>query len=151
MSYGTFWVIVAAVALVAEIVSLGLTTIWFTGGAIVAAIIGYMGGPLWAQVAAFIVVSTILLLVMRPIAKKYLAIGQEKTNTDSLIGRIEKVLVEVDNNAGTGKIKLGDVDWRAVSEDGSVIPEGTLVKIERIEGTKLYVRREIDGVDNINA
>ena len=143
MSYGTFWVIVAALALVVEIISLGLSSIWFTGGGIVAAIIGFAGGPLWLQIAAFIIVSTILLLVMRPLAKKHLHIGQEKTNTDSLIGRTEMIRTTVDNNAGTGMLKLGDVEWRAVSEDGSVIPEGTLVVIEKIEGTKLFVRREI--------
>ena len=75
--------------------------------------------------------------------EKALAIGQEKTNTDSLIGRTEKILTTVDNGAGTGMLKLGDVEWRAVSEDGSVIPEGTLVVIQKIEGTKLFVRREI--------
>lgn len=144
MSYGTFWVIVAAVALIVEIITLGLSSIWFTGGGIVAAIIAYLGGPLWLQIVAFIVVSTILLLIMRPLAKKHLAIGQEKTNTDSLIGRTEKVLVAIDNNAGTGMIRLGDVEWRAVSDDGSVIPEDTLVKISRIEGTRLYVKRELD-------
>ncbi|SNU04862.1 Membrane protein implicated in regulation of membrane protease activity [Lachnospiraceae bacterium] len=146
MNYTTFWVIVAAVALIVEIISLGLTSIWFTGGGIAAALAAYFGAALWLQVVIFIVVSTVLLLIMRPLAKKYLAIGQEKTNTDSLIGRTEKILVTVDNNAGTGKIKLGDVDWRAVSVDGSIIPEGTLVVIEKLEGTKLYVRREIDGV-----
>ena len=143
MGYGTFWIIVAAAALVVEIITLGLSSIWFTGGAIVAAVIGYMNGPLWLQILAFIVVSTVLLLAIRPFAKKHLSIGNEKTNTDSLIGKVEKVIVEVDNNAGTGMLKLGDVEWRAVSEDGSVIPEGTLVTIERIEGTKLFVKREI--------
>ena len=143
MSYGTFLVLVAAVALVVEIITLGLSSIWFTGGGIVAAIIGYMGGPLWLQFVAFLVVSTALLLLMRPFAKKHLAIGMEKTNTDSLIGRTEKVITTVDNDAGTGMIKLGDVEWRAVSEDGSVIPEGTLVIIQRLEGTKLFVKREL--------
>ena len=146
MNFGIFWVIVAAITLIVEIVSLGLTSIWFTGGAIVSAVIGYMGGPLWLQIVAFIVVSTILLVAMRPLAKKHLAIGNEKTNTDSMIGRTEKILVEVDNNAGTGMLKIGDVEWRAVSDDGSVIPEGTLVKIERIEGTKLFVRRALSDV-----
>ena len=143
MSYGVFWVIVAAVALVVEIITLGLSSIWFTGGGIVAAIIAFMDGPVWLQLVAFIGVSTILLLLMRPFAKKHLAIGQEKTNTDSLIGRTEKVITTVDNDAGTGMIKLGDVEWRAVSEDGSVIPEGTLVIIQRLEGTKLFVKREL--------
>lgn len=146
LGYGTFWVIVAAVALIVEIISMGLSSIWFTGGGIVAAVIGYMGGPLWLQVVAFIAVSTVLLLAMRPIAKKHLAIGNEKTNIDSMIGRTEKILVTVDNNEGTGMLKIGDVEWRAVSEDGSVIPVGTLVKIVKIEGTKLYVRRELSGM-----
>ncbi len=144
MGYGTFWVIVAAVTLVVEIISLGLSSIWFTGGAIVAAVVGYLGGPLWLQIVLFIVVSTVLLLTIRPFAAKRLRLGEEKTNTDSLIGRTEKILETVDNNAGTGKLKIGDVDWRAVSDDGSVIPAETLVKIVRIEGTKLFVKREIE-------
>ncbi len=146
MSYGTFWVIVAAVALVVEIITMGLSSIWFTGGGIVAAIIGYLNGPLWLQIAAFIVVSTVLLLSMRPLAMKRLKLGQEKTNADSLIGRTEKVLTTIDNNAKTGMVKIADVEWRAVSEDGSVIPEGTLVVIKRIEGTKLYVQREVNSL-----
>ena len=146
LGYGTFWVIVAAVALIVEIISMGLSSIWFTGGGIVAAVIGYMGGPLWLQIVAFIAVSTVLLLAMRPIAKKHLAIGNEKTNIDSMIGRTEKILVTVDNNEGTGMLKIGDVEWRAVSEDGSVIRVGTLVKIVKIEGTKLFVRRELSGM-----
>ena len=146
MSYGTFWVIVAAVALVIEIITMGLSSIWFTGGGIVAAVIGYLDGPLWLQIAAFIVVSTVLLLSMRPLAMKRLKLGQEKTNADSLIGRTEKVLTTIDNNAKTGMVKIADVEWRAVSEDGSVIPEGTLVVIKRIEGTKLYVQREVNSL-----
>ena len=142
MSYGLFWIIVAVIALIVEIISLGLSSIWFIGGGIVAAVIAYLDGPFWLQVVAFIVVSTVLLLVMRPIAVKHLGLGREKTNTDSLIGRTEMIRTTVDNNAGTGSLKIGDVDWRAVSDDGSVIPEGTLVVIERIEGTKLFVRRE---------
>lgn len=144
MNYALFWLIVAAAALVIEIISLGLSSIWFTGGGIVAAIIAFMDGPLWIQAVAFVVVSTVLLLLMRPLAKKRLRIGEEKTNIDSMIGRIEKILVTVDNNAGTGLLKIGDVEWRAVSEDGSVIPDGTLVKISKIEGTKLYVKREFE-------
>ena len=144
MSDGLFWIIVAALALIIEIISLGLSSIWFTGGGIVAAIVAYLDGPFWLQIVVFIVVSTVLLLIIRPIAKKHLPIGVEKTNTDSWIGKTEKVLTTIDNNAGTGMIKIGDVEWRALSEDGSTIPEGTLVKIERIEGTKIYVRRELD-------
>ncbi len=147
MDMGIFWIIVAAVALVVEIITLGLSSIWFTGGAIVSAVVAYMGGPIWLQIILFIVVSAVLLFAIRPFAAKRLKIGEQKTNTDSLIGRVEKIRTTVDNNEGTGMLKLGDVEWRAVSEDGSVIPEGTLVTIERIEGTKLYVRRELNGFE----
>ena len=66
----TIWIIVFAAALIWEIVSLGLTSIWFCGGAVVAAIVAYLGVNPYIQIVLFIVTSTILLLLCRPIAKK---------------------------------------------------------------------------------
>lgn len=146
LTSGNFWILVAAVTLVIEFISLGLTSIWFTGGALVAAVAAYLGAPIWLQVVLFIVISTALLLGMRPFAKKKLKVGTEKTNIDSLIGRTENVLEEVDNTKKSGRIRIGDVDWRVVSEDGSVIPVGTVVKIVKLEGTRLYVKRDIDTI-----
>jgi membrane protein implicated in regulation of membrane protease activity len=145
MSYALMWLIIAVFTLVTEIISLGLTSIWFTVGAAVAAIAALLGAKLWLQILLFMVISTVMLVAMRPIAKKYLKVGSVKTNAESYIGRIEKVRTTIDNDAGTGMLKMGDVEWRAVSEDGSVIPEGTYVKIQKIEGTKLFVIAEAEG------
>jgi len=141
MGMTTIWVIIAAVFLIIEIITLGLSTIWFTGGGIAAAVAAYMGASITWQIIIFIVVSAVLLLAMRPIAKKRLIKKTEPTNIDSLIGQTETVLEEINPGAKTGLVRINDVEWRAATEDGSVIPAGEQVVIEAVKGTKLYVTR----------
>ena len=139
----TIWIAVFAAALIWEIVSLGLTSIWFCGGAIAAAIAGYLGANWYVQIVIFIVVSAVLLLACRPIAKKKLITTAAPTNIDRNIGKKVKVLETVDSSAGTGLIKIGDVEWRAVSEDGRTIAKDSFAEIVNIEGTKVYLREVI--------
>jgi Membrane protein implicated in regulation of membrane protease activity len=139
----TIWIAVFAAALIWEIVSLGLTSIWFCGGAIAAAIAGYLGANWYVQIVIFIVVSAVLLLACRPIAKKKLITTAAPTNIDRNIGKKVKVLETVDSSAGTGLIKIGDVEWRAVSEDGRTIAKDSFAEIVSIEGTKVYLREVI--------
>ena len=54
------WLIVLVVLLLVEIITLGLTTIWFVGGALVAFISTYLKANIWVQLILFIVVSLIL-------------------------------------------------------------------------------------------
>jgi membrane protein implicated in regulation of membrane protease activity len=115
----TIWIIVFAAALIWEILSLGLTSIWFCGGAVVAAIAAYMGFNPYVQIILFIVISTILLLLCRPIAKKKLIAQGAPTNLDRNIGKKVKILETVDASEGTGLVKIGDVEWKAVSERNS--------------------------------
>ncbi|MBQ8952083.1 MAG: NfeD family protein [Eubacterium sp.] len=140
----TIWIIIFAAALIWEIVSLGLTSIWFCGGAVAAAIVAYLGVNPYVQIILFIVVSTILLLLCRPIAKKKLIAQGAPTNLDRNIGKKVKILETVDASEGTGLIKLGDVEWKAVSENGSVIPKDSFAEIVNIEGTKVYLREVIN-------
>jgi membrane protein implicated in regulation of membrane protease activity len=140
----TIWIIVFAAAIVWEILSLGLTSIWFCGGALVAAVAAYLGVNPYVQIVLFLVVSTILLLLCRPIAKKKLLAQGAPTNLDRNIGKKVKVLETVDASEGTGLIKLGDVEWKAVSESGSVIPKDSFAEIVNIEGTKVYLREVIN-------
>ncbi|MBP5191722.1 MAG: NfeD family protein, partial [Eubacterium sp.] len=92
----------------------------------------------------FIVSSTLLLLLCRPIAKKKM-IGQgAPTNLDRNIGRKVKVLETVDASEGTGLVKIGDVEWRAVSESGKVLQKDSFAEIVNIEGTKVYLREVIN-------
>ena len=140
----TVWIAVLAVMIIWEIISLGLTSIWFCGGAIVAAIAGYYGLNVYIQIVLFIAVSTILLLAIRPIAKKKLLTTAAPTNIDRNIGKKVKVLETVDSSAGTGLIKIGDVEWRAVSENGKTIAKDSFAEIVNIEGTRVYLR-EVNG------
>ena len=87
MSLAIIWLIVLVVCLVVEISTLGLTSIWFAGGALLALLIAMIGGPLWLQVLVFLVASIVLLIVTRPIAAKYFNKNREKTNVNSKLGK----------------------------------------------------------------
>lgn len=136
-----YWLIIVAVLLILEILTLGLTTIWFAGGALVAFIAGLCGLPLWIQVVLFLLVSIFLLVFTRPIAAKHLNGSREKTNIDSLVGKHGKVIEEIDNFNQTGRIMLGGMEWAArnISAEGT-ISVGQKVEVMEIKGAHVVVQ-----------
>ena len=134
------WLVFLVVLLVIELITVGLTTIWLAGGALVAFILAAMGVNLWVQIIVFLIVSFVLIYFTRPLALKYLNPRQTRTNSDELIGEIVKVTERIDNRAAVGRALAKGMEWsaRAVSDD-LVIEAGTLVKVLRIEGVKLIV------------
>ncbi len=137
------WLLMAAIFIVIELVTLGLTTIWFAGGAFVAAIAGACGASLVIQVILFLIVSIVLLVLTRPIAVKHLDSKIEKTNSEALIGKTAVVIQEINNVNGTGQTKINGMEWsaRAKKED-EIIPVGTNVTVVEISGVKLIVEVE---------
>lgn len=137
------WLLMAAIFIVIELVTLGLTTIWFAGGAFIAAIAGALGANLAIQVILFLVVSIVLLVLTRPLAMKHLDSNIEKTNTEALIGQTAVVIQEINNINGVGQAKVNGMEWtaRAKKED-EIIPVGTNVTIVEISGVKLIVEVE---------
>lgn len=134
------WLLLAAIFIVFEIISLGLTTIWFAGGAFVAAVAGACGANLAIQIILFVVVSVILLVMTRPIAVKHLDARTEKTNSEALIGQKAYVLQEIDNLKEVGQAKINGMEWTArAKEDSMIIPAGETVKVIGIQGVKLIV------------
>ena len=95
------WLGILAVFLIIEAITAGLTTIWFAGGALAAAVAALLGGNLVTQVILFLVVSLLLLVFTRPLAVKYMNRGLEKTNVNDLPGRTAVVTEEIDNLAQT--------------------------------------------------
>ena len=91
------------------------------------------------QLVVFFVSSCALLALMWPLARKKMSGRHVRTNADRLIGREVLVTEQIENLKETGEIKVNGVLWTAVSTDGSVIPVGSLVRIERLEGAKVYV------------
>lgn len=134
------WLVFLVVLLVIELITVGLTTIWLAGGALVAFILAAMGVNLWVQIIVFLIVSFVLIYFTRPFALKYLNPRQTRTNSDELIGEIVKVTERIDNRAAVGRALAKGMEWsaRAVSDD-LVIETDTLVKVLRIEGVKLIV------------
>lgn len=134
------WLGLMIILLAIEIPTLGLTTIWFAGGALAAFISTFFGASAAAQRTIFIVLSLLLLVVTRPIAVRYMKQGHTRTNADSLVGRLAVATKEIDNLAQSGEVIIADVSWTARSnDDAKVIPEGSKVKICAIEGVKLIV------------
>ena len=138
------WLIVAAVLIVVEIATLGLTTIWFAGGAIVAAVFAVFETYWLVQVIAFAVVSLLLLIFTRPIAQKHL-VKNEKTNVESLIGKSAYVSEAINNAKSQGIAKINGLEWTARSVDNTIIPEGSEVVIQAIDGVKLMVELKEGG------
>ena len=145
MSLAIIWLIVLVVCLVVEISTLGLTSIWFAGGALLALLIAMIGGPLWLQVLVFLVTSIVLLIFTRPIAAKYFNKNREKTNVNSKIGKQAIVTVTIDNLKGEGQIVTEGMEWTARSLDSTIIEEGSVVTIEKIEGIKAVVSIRKEG------
>lgn len=138
------WLGLLAVLLLIEAATAGLTTIWFAGGALIAAIASYLGAGLMVQMMLFLIVSGVLLIFTRPLAVKYLNKGTLATNADSLIGKRAVVTREIDNLAQNGQVRINDVEWTArTADDSQKVPEGTVVVIKEIHGVKLIVEKEI--------
>ena len=116
-----------------------LVSVWFAAGALVSAIVAQFGGEIWLQVVVFLGVSIGALLLMWRYIVKILNPHKTKTNIDSVIGSQGYITDHVDNLNATGQVKLGGMYWTARSTEGVLIPEGTLVQVDRIEGVKVYV------------
>ena len=124
---------------VGEAVTVGLTFIWFAVGALGALVAAAFGGAVWLQVLVFLLVSALALALVRPAAAKLLKPGKTATNADRVIGAIAVVTQTIDNVAGQGAVKIAGQPWTARSQLDVVIPEGSRVKVIRIEGVKVYV------------
>ena len=134
------WLGLMVVFLITEAVcAIHLVSIWFAAGAFVAMIAAALGAKLWLQVTLFLLVSGALLALLWPMVKKFLRPNLKKTNLDSIIGTSGLVTVTVDNLGATGQVKLNGMEWTARSTSGKIIDPNTEVKVDRIEGVKVFV------------
>ena len=134
------WLAVFVLLIVIELATMGLTTIWFAGGAVAGFIASMLGANVVIQAVVFLVVSIVLLIFTRPFAVRYINSNKTKTNIDGLIGQEALVLEEINNIRETGCARLEGKEWTARSVDDTVIPADTVVIVERIEGVKLIVK-----------
>lgn len=143
MNLMTIWLIVFVACIVIEIITMGLTTIWFAGGALIAAVAAALNAPLWLQIVLFIAVSLVLLYFTRPVAVKYFNKDRVRTNAESLVGKQAIVISEIDNLQGIGQVTVGGQEWSArTTIEGITLPVGSVVIIRAISGVKLMVEEK---------
>ena len=143
-----WWVGGALVLGVVETLTVDLTFLMFAGGALGGALTAALGGPFWLQVVVFALVSTLLLVLVRPWAKRHLAstTPEMRTNAEALVGREAVTLTVVDGRGG--RVRLGGEEWSArldVPEperpgtQDAHLPTGTQVRVVAIDGAVAVV------------
>ena len=133
------WFILLLVFIFTEAISVAVVSVWFAAGALAAMIAALLGAALWLQIGLFLVVSIGLLLLLRPVTEKMLKPRIKRTNLDAVIGSEGIVTKTIDNMTSQGQVKLGAMEWTARSTNGEDSPAGTRIRVDRIEGVKVFV------------
>jgi len=138
------WLVLLILFIGIETVTLGLTSIWFAGGALVALIIAALHGPVWLQIILFLLTALLMLFFTRPVAMKYFNKGRVKTNVESIVGKKAVVTEEINNLLSQGTVVVSGQEWSARScEEGITIPKDAVVIVEAVSGVKLMVREQL--------
>ena len=133
------WFVLMVFFILLEAGTVSLVSTWFAVGALCAMIAAVCGGPLWLQCVLFFVISVVLLIALRPFVKKFFTPRLVKTNVDSVIGTEGLVTATIDNAYSCGQVKLGGMEWSARSTSGEIIKPGERIRVDRIEGVKVFV------------
>ena len=135
-----FWLALLVIFLIVEAACpIHLVSIWFALGSLAALICSALSAPVWVQIVLFVVVSGVLLALLWPLARKFLNPRVTSTNVDSVIGSVGLVTVGIDNVESCGQVKLGGMEWTARSTSGDPIAVGTEIRVDKVEGVKVFV------------
>lgn len=140
MNMTVMWLGLALVLFIIEAATVGMVCIWFGIGAIISMLCSYFITNIYIQWAVFSVVSVIMLVLLRPLAKKAMSNNAESTNVSALIGKTAFLTDDI-NEESYGRVKFGDISWIAVSSDGETINKGEKVKVILVKGNKLVVEK----------
>ena len=137
--YSIFWLAAAIILIVSEVLTVGLVCVWFAVGALGALVAAKLGAALWVQLIVFAALSALALVLIRPLAARFLRTDRTPTNADRILGKTAQVIQDIDNTAGKGQVNVSGQIWTARSEHNVTIPAGTRVKVLRIEGVRAFV------------
>jgi membrane protein implicated in regulation of membrane protease activity len=137
--FAIIWLVLFVAFLMAEASTVAVISLWFAIGALSAMIASLFGAELWLQAVLFFAVSIVLLCAMRPLTKKYFTPKIIRTNVDAVVGATGRVEETIQNDLSQGRVKLDGMEWSARSSTGEILEVGTLVKVDRIEGVKVFV------------
>lgn len=141
-----WWLGIALLLALAELLSLDLFLIMLAGGALVGLLLALLDMPFWVQVVGFSVASVLLMFALRPWLLRHLRdrVPLVETNAPALVGRTGVVVSEVTERAG--RIKLVGEVWTARTERDEVVPTGAEVRVVRIDGATAVVTRHTEPI-----
>lgn len=140
MSWLIAWLILLAILIIIELFTLQFTTICFGCGAGCAAILAVLGAPEWTQCVAFAIISFVMFAFVRPVAKRRMKKRMQRDKVNSLIGKRGRVISEIDNWHGVGRVEVLGQVWSAVSEEENVIiPSGAIINVTDVYNDKLVI------------
>ena len=140
-----FWLVLTILCIVVEIATVGLVSIWFAGGALIACLLDMAGIHEISQVIVFLIVSLLLVIVTRPFADRFINRNRTKTNYEGIIGKVVRVPERIDNINETGTAVVNGQEWTARSEnDNIVLEQGEVAQVVNITGVKLIVKKYVD-------
>lgn len=142
MTYGWYWIAIIVAALILEIVTEQLISIWFIPGAVVGIVLDLFSVYLPIQIITLLIVSILGIFVLRNLVMKKFPSENSKTNIDAIIGERCIVTEKVDNYAGCGQVKIKGQIWsaRGVGED-DVFEIGEALHVVAIEGVKVICKK----------
>ena len=133
------WVGVMVIFGAMEAITVGLTSIWFMVGGIGGLVVAMLNGPIWLQLVVFFVVSIACMIAARPLVAKYINQKTIPTNADRVLNAAARVTEAIDNTVPVGAVYVDGKTWSARSENGEPIAAGTMVRVKRMEGVRLFV------------
>ena len=136
------WLSLFVIMIIIEASGPALVTIWFAFGALISLVISFIPGVTWwIELIIFVVISTVALLALRPIFKKYLKRNVIKTNMDSFVGKKGYVIEDI-TFLKPGAVKIGDVSWTAIPvNEKETIHENEVIEVVAISGNKIIVKK----------
>ena len=137
------WLIVAIALVIFEICSATFGAICFAIGAGFSALAAGLGAGVTWQIVIFAIVSLLTFIFLRPFMLKFMdrKSKEVKTNAEAIIGRRGIVSERIDAEQHTGRVAIDGDDWKAVSEDGSIIEKGVSVEIVKMDSIIVTVKQ----------
>lgn len=134
-----FWGILLVILIIVESFTAQLVAIWFAAGSLISFVAAACGASVPVQLILFLAVSLLLLPITRPFLKKFVKTKHEATNADAFVGKQGVVIDEINNITNHGRASISGLDWTARSADNTIIPEGSSIRVIRIEGVTAIV------------
>jgi membrane protein implicated in regulation of membrane protease activity len=132
------WIIIAIFLLITEVFTTTFFFISLATGALGASLASLFGSTLEIQLLLAAVFTLVSFVWAKPILQKFSK--RHLTNTDALIGQHGRVSERIDAQSGTGRVKVGGDDWKAVSTESALLEPGVQVEIIRVDSTILHVK-----------